>query len=135
VPLAGAALQVDELREAIAELHEEAADPRLQDAYNEVEHLETRLHDEARALHVFDDEYECSCGSCDEPRPLPEASSAEVPQPQCACAEGASFEDEEQRPAAPRPARWGLKELLRGMAAGAALAAFAALISTQTDEG
>ncbi len=72
IALSRAALELDELREARERAGEHAI------AADELaEHIEARLFDEARSLGVYEDEYECGCGSTGEhAEPSPPADQA-----------------------------------------------------------
>ncbi|GEM_PF-4627508 len=143
IALSRAALELDELREARerAGAHAIAADELA-------EHIEARLFDEARSLGVYEDEYECGCGSTGQhAESPPPADQASGPEQECDC--GCSDEEDkgpvdrpwprfgagvEIRPVRPEPRRgrggwvsWTCAALSVGFA-------FATLVTSRDDE-
>ena len=59
--LGQAALEMDELREALGETGTRSPRAEHFGLDDLIDHIEARLHDEAKAMGVFADEYECGC--------------------------------------------------------------------------
>ena len=113
VALCSVALDMDELRDELDELRATNAAARgLEDAYEEIAQMEARLYDEARALRLFDDEYECSCDASDaieetghaEPLRDDDTAARFDDAAPCSCHEEV-FEDEQKPNVSPKAQR------------------------------
>jgi hypothetical protein len=139
VALCSVALEVDELRDELDELRATHVPARgLEDAYEEIAQMEARLYDEARALRLFDDEYECACGASDaiedtgRAEPLRDDETAarfDAAAAPCSCHEHV-FEDEQEPNVPPKaPRRVPIAATIFGLL-GTACAVAAMLLST-----